>query len=293
MHRRRAFTLVELLVVIGIIAVLIAILLPALSRAKEQANRTVCLSNMRDLGTAFRIYATQNKDIAPIGYVANITPANLAARQKQFGYVVHWSNGSAFKSTQMGVLAQTGLMKAPKTYYCPAAYDPQFQYNSPDNPWPFDINGNPPTVAPTTHTRVAYNARPVAGWGIGGTVAPDQNALGFPYLDPAEGMAPNKNVFAFPKLSKMKNKAILADLIRFRNDVVRTHKSGVNVLYGHGGATWIPSKVFDKAPWSNIPDQAVSSSYNSAILDETMPLSVGAPYVPKGIWVDFDKFYGR
>ena len=64
--RPQGFTLVELLVVIGIIAVLIGTLLPALSRARSAARVTVCLSNMRQIGIGINMYASQNKGVMPL-----------------------------------------------------------------------------------------------------------------------------------------------------------------------------------------------------------------------------------
>src|SRR5438477_11899841 len=63
--RPRGFTLIELLVVIAIIAILAAILFPVFARARESARKTSCLSNMRQLGTASKMYTSDYDESYP------------------------------------------------------------------------------------------------------------------------------------------------------------------------------------------------------------------------------------
>jgi len=119
----RAFTLVELLVVISIISLLMAILLPALGKARASANRTYCMANLHQIGIAMRSYLDDNRDIFPIcaAYPWSITDPNAA------GYAPPITN----------VLGK--ILKEPKVFICKAdtvkkyylrTGNTSYQYNS-------------------------------------------------------------------------------------------------------------------------------------------------------------------
>ena len=72
---RNAFTLIELLVVIAIIAILAALLLPALSRAKDKSKRTVCINNLRQINQGLRMYTDDFSDFSPNTPATNSSPS--------------------------------------------------------------------------------------------------------------------------------------------------------------------------------------------------------------------------
>jgi hypothetical protein len=140
-----------------------------------------------------------------------------------------------------GLLCQAKHIRSPEVLFCPSEGNPKFMYDTEANPWP------PPDVTPAANVQTGYGARPEI-------VLPDDLA------NPPPG-------FVMPRLTRFKNKAIFADLTAARVRVITRHRVGVNVLYGHGGAHWVPLSAFDQpeATWSEpaagVPNPAQNATH--------------------------------
>jgi prepilin-type N-terminal cleavage/methylation domain-containing protein len=228
------FTLVELLVVIGIIAVLIAILLPTLNKARQGAQKTVCLSNMRQLSQAIVMYANANKGWYPpvIGSL-QATVNHQVWDNKNRGpnqYYGWYMLGNLYIRGFLGPVPKDPDKDppAPKAFYCPAALYPNHNYP--------DAWGLPGTNV--TERRIGYMYRL-----IGQTNSP--------YLtdDVVKDFAKWK--MGYPKGMR----ALAADIVGQRGSSIHwPHQNpwGLNVAYNDGHGAFVSLTKADNDKCANL-----------------------------------------
>lgn len=157
-NRTRAFTLVELLVVIGIIALLVGILLPALNKARRSAATIKCASNMRQIGQAVLQYTTANKGVLMPAWVLPNTARTI------------WPSGFGFSTElvrQKYITAPNAYNGDGKTFQfpsdsifrCPEGIDPDSNFintttgmSSADPNWPTNTQNNQCSILKSTDT---------------------------------------------------------------------------------------------------------------------------------------------
>ncbi|MBP8605741.1 MAG: prepilin-type N-terminal cleavage/methylation domain-containing protein [Phycisphaerae bacterium] len=161
MRKKIGFTLIELLVVIAIIALLLSIMMPALKRAKEAAQRTVCINNLKSLGIANELYANQhNGAYVPI----------LDRNRKDFQN--HWITNMSFRANlDLDSFQSNSTMKykSPEKFLCPTdkiGKDPanavqgvliSYGYNYTDWGWDMvDCAGHKMSNITSPATRIAF-----------------------------------------------------------------------------------------------------------------------------------------
>jgi prepilin-type N-terminal cleavage/methylation domain-containing protein len=259
---RLGFTLVELLVVIGIIALLISILLPALNKAREHAQRAACLSNLHQIGTFVGMYASVYKGEVPVGWISSDTQIqgnSLIWYKEQwatFGYPVNGPVG-------LGYLWSSGLVRPgrgyAKAFFCPSippqwgmTLDPPQSFLAwGDIPLDDDWSRPDPTLGTQTWLmqNIGYGSRTHFG---------TEQAAGANWADhmrwgaepPNNGRTHGTPIVAVSRGAKIRkvkeynNKAILADLIGDERLIDGVHKTGVNVLYGNYSAHYVPKAFF-------------------------------------------------
>lgn len=131
MAARKGFTLIELLVVVAIIAILMAILIPSLTRAREQSKVVACLSNVRQFGMAFMMYTNENDSSIPYMnfYHTTTGPTHTAADQNYNWWpnkIATYITVKAWRNEAGGnVEARNGASKA---WTCPSLTNEQFNW---------------------------------------------------------------------------------------------------------------------------------------------------------------------
>jgi prepilin-type N-terminal cleavage/methylation domain-containing protein len=147
----KGFTLIELLVVIAIISLLMAILMPALNKVRQQARRVICSSNMKQMCTAVVLFADEREGkIPPVSELPNGTWTHLQSQN-------HWARWFLQGDTywNLGLLWKYKYIKDGKIFYCPSK-EAVFKYEDYSDPvFPTEVVGG------TSGVRVPYSYNPI------------------------------------------------------------------------------------------------------------------------------------
>lgn len=184
---RSAFTLVELLVVIGIIALLISILLPAFARARQQSNLLVCQTHLRQIGQLIDLYVDDNQGSLPCGAVPNGDWSTLLMNELNSKYGNTYSTeGTGALPYNRGIFLDVDTVDggdAPLHYCCHPRLMPNIGEQDPSYPAPAFGSPGPntaPYLQPYKLSQVQRNAEIIliwdsAQWQINNNVTPPDN----------------------------------------------------------------------------------------------------------------------